>query len=191
MLHSYILYFTMEESISSSNVDNKKVIDIAPELCNIPTISINPGIKMDYLDLQDGTDGRAGIKPDNCNPSGYQPQNAIDEVQIKHEVYSDSDIKVDSAYSIIDTYNVYEEERENISQNTEKALKIRHQNDHTQTPIKVEVDNHSDKEMDLDYTMNNSSIACRKNDISVGKDTVNLKDELNQNSSQQLQSKGM
>ena len=189
----------MEELVGCVDFDYKKVIDIAPESCNIPKISVDPvNIKADYLDLQVYTDDKAAAY--KCNPSGYQPQNTIDAVQIKHEVHSDSDVEVDLAYRIIDTFNTYEEnkfkqEDENMSQNTEKSLKIRHLNDHTSTHIKVEVDDQTDIETDLDYTMN-TSIVCNKKDISLDKDYVNydnikFKNDLNTNIAEQQQSKGM
>ena len=204
VLHHIIIYFTMEWNIGISDFDDKKVIDIAPESCDISKISIHPKAcdcvrnHIKSLDLQDGTDDKASIKPDTCNILGYQPQNASNEV---HEVYSDLDIEVDLAYRIIDTFKVcedvtFKQESENISQNTETSLKIRHQNDHTQTPIKVEVDNQTFIETDLDYTINNTPIACSKKYIPlendyVDYDTVNLKDDLTKNIAQQLQSKGM
>ena len=187
----------MEWSIGCDNFDDKKVIDIAPESCNIPKISLNPedcdcvNNNKTYLDLQDNTDDKAE----------YQPQNAMDDIQIEHKVYCDSYNGGDFAYRIIDTFNVYEEdsvkqEGQNIPQNTEKSLKIRHQNDHTQTQIKVEVDNQVDIESDLVYTKNNQLIACSKKDISLEKydvdyNTVHLKDDLNKNIDEQLQNKGM
>ena len=200
----------MEEIIGSDDFDDERVIDVAPNSCNIQKISVNPescnyvNNYTKYCDLQDDID-EAGIKrPDNSNTSGYQPHNANNEVQIKHEVVSDSDIEVDLAYRVIDTFNVYKEntfkvEGENTPQNTESSLKIKQEYDHTQTTIKVEVDNQTDIEtgMDrLDYMMNNKSVARSKEDISLEKEsvdyeTLNLEDDWNKNIAEQLQSKGM
>ena len=136
----------MEEIVGCGDFDDKKVICITPEICNIPKISINPE-DFDYIDLQAGTDEKA----------------------------RDSDIKVELAYEIIDTFNVFEENtftQEGGQSSRDTSLNIRHQNDQSQTPIKVEVDNQTEKDY-LDY------------------ETLNLERDLNTNITQPLQRKGM
>ena len=128
---------------------------------------------------------------DNIMQSLDQPQNTIDEVQIKHEVVSDSDIEVDLAYRIIDTFNVgevktFKLEGEKISPFTETSLKIEFQNDHKRTQSKVEVD----------YEMANDLKVSCKEEISIIKGNVDCenltsKDYVNKKPVHQLLSKGM
>ena len=161
--------------------NDKKVINIEPEVyCEIYN---NPDILV-KTETSDSTS-------DNIKQSVDQPQNTIDEVQIKHEVDSDSDIEVDLAYRVIDTFNVgdvkmFKQEGEKISSYTETSLKIDFQNYHKHTQSKVEVD----------YEIANDLKVSDKEEIVIVKGNVDCenltsKDDVNKKPVHQLQSKGM
>ena len=120
-----------------------------------------------------------------------QSQIAMDEVLIKHEVDSDSDIEVDLAYRIIDTFNVgdvktFKREGEQISSYTETSMKLEFQNYHKHTQSKVE----------MDYETANDLKVSDKKEIVIIKGNVDCenstsKDDMKKTTAHQLQSKGM
>ena len=80
--------------------------------------------------LQDDSNDKGNIKIDTIMLSEDQPQNSIHELQIKHKVNTDSDIEVDLAYMIIDTFNSFEvkmfkQEDDRSSPDTEQLLNVR------------------------------------------------------------------
>ena len=141
----------MKEMMGICHLDDKQVIDMKLELCcdicNNPKVSVKCETSepsSNDLRIQDGFDDKIICKTDTINLSDDHPQNAIDELQIKHEVNSDPDIEVDLAYRIIDTFNrcelkMFKREDEKISPDTETLLKVG-QTDIKQTQLKVEVD---------------------------------------------------
>ena len=169
----------------------KKVIEIKLELCyktcNNPKIPMKPK-------AMDATINKSTTH--TIKQSGDQPQNTIDGVQIKHEIDSDSDIEVDLAYRIIDTFNVCEVKsfkREGESSLPETSSKIELQNEHMKTQFKVEVDTTTDIAEDLYYKEdNNLNAGDKKKSVFVTEDMdyVNIKD-VNTTPVLQLQNKGM
>ena len=173
------------------------------EMYNNPNTPVNPEAGDStsnitaYLTVQDNTDDKTNIKQ-----SGDQPQNAIDQVKIKHEVDSDLDIDVDLTYRILDTFNVcevktFKREGEKNSPDTKTSLKLGLQTDHTQTQL-VEVDNNIATKADLhDKISNNLSTYdteklafIKEIDCEVDSETINLEDEVNEKTVRLLQSKG-
>ena len=150
--------------MSICDSDDKKVIDIKPEvcceICNNSNIQVKPEVgdttsnAEEDLRLQNCSDDKTNIVQ-----SGDQPQNVTGEVQIK-QVDSDSDIEVDLAYRIIDTFNVcdvktFKQENETISSDTKTSSEIGLQNDHNQTDLKVEADSNTAIVENLDYKISN------------------------------------
>ena len=170
----------------------KKVLEIKLELCsktcNNPKISIKPKA----MDATSNNSTTHTIKQ-----SGDQPQNTIDGVQIKHEIDSDSDIEVDLAYRIIDTFNVCEIKsfkREGESSLPETSLEIELQNDHRKTQFKVEVDTTTDIAEDLYYKEDiHLNAGDKEKNVFVTEDVdyVNIEDVVNKTPVHQLQNKGM
>ena len=178
---------------------DKKAIDIKLELCcevsNNSNVSLKPEAsvstcnKTGYLRQHDGSEDETNTKTDNIIQADIKLQNANNKMQIKHELVSDSDIEVDFAYRIIDTFNIcevktFKREGEQILPDT-KTLKI------DSTQIKVEVDNQSD----LDYHMTNKVNVCSNEKTAPRKENVdydnrNLNDDVNKHV-RHLQSKGM
>ena len=126
-----------------------------------------------------------------------QPQNTIDGVQIKHEIDSDSDIEVDLAYRIIDTFNVCEVKsfkREGESSLPETSPKVKLQNDHRKNKFKVEVDTTTNIAEDLYYQEDNHLNSGDKEKnvfLTEDVDYVNIEDVVNKSPVHQLQNKGM
>ena len=196
----------MEEMMG---IDDEKVIGIKLESCsseisNNSRIAMQPEVmaslinNSDNLMLQGGSDYKTNITTDNVKQSVDQTQNIIDVVQVKHEIDSDSDIEVDLAYRIIDTFNVcevesFKQEGESISSDTETSLKIELPNDEKQTQIKVEGDNNTDILKDLDYREDNNLNACEKKIVIMNEneDYINIEDDVNKTPVQRLQIKGM
>ena len=171
--------------------DNEKVIDLKPELgCEIsntyevkPEASLSTSNNTEYLMVQD-----SNIKTEMIKQSVVEPQDAINEMQIKHEVNSDSDIEVDLAYKIIDTFNVcelktFKQECEKISLHTDTLLPIQRANNKP-TSLKVELDTITD----LDYEMTSDLNVLGKN---VHYDDLSLEDGVNKKPVHSMQSKGM
>ena len=187
----------------------KKVIWIKLESCSSETssnsrIAMQPEVmgstihNAEHFILQDSPDYKTNITTDVIKQSVDQTQNIIDVVQVKHEIDSDSDIEVDLAYRIIDTFNVcevesFKQEVESISSDTETSLKIELQNDEKQTQIKVEVDNKKDILEDLDYREHNNLNVCDNNIVIMNEneDCMNIEDDMNKTSVHRLQIKGM
>ena len=185
---------------------DKEVIDIKQELCyetcNNSKTAIPPEAmyatisNTEHLRLHDGSNFKT-----NINQSEDQPQNLMDEVHIKHEINSDSDIEVGLAYRIVDTFNFcegksFKREGELISTDTETPFKIGLQNDHNQTQLRFEVDNKTDIVDDLDYKENNNlnAIASDKGKITItneNEDYMNIEHDVNKMPVHNLQSKGM
>ena len=129
----------MEQMIGIGNLDDKKVTDIKLEICcgihNTSRISIAPEA-IDFInnstecvslkyDSDDKINIETDVKKQLCNMS----QSEIDDVKIKQQVDSDSDVEVDLAYRVIDTFNKYEvktfkQDDEEISTDCETSLKI-------------------------------------------------------------------
>ena len=128
---------------------------------------------------------------------GINLKNTIDGVQIKHEIDSDSDIEVDLAYKIIDTFNVCEVKsfkREGESSLPETSPKIELQNDHRKTQFKVKVDTTTDIAEDLYYKEDNHLNAGDQGKnvfVTEDVDYVNIEDVVNNTPVHQLQNKGM
>ena len=104
------------------------------------------------------SDDKTNIKTLNMRQTDDQPHNVIDEVQIKQELHSDSDIEVGLAYRIIDTFDVsevrtFKQESEQLSPDTETSLKIG-QTNNKQTQLKVEMDNKSNLDCEMMDTLN-------------------------------------
>ena len=167
--------------------DDKKEIDIKLELCciicNNSTVSVKPEAadstsnNADYLRQQDDSNDKCNIKIDTIKQSEDQPQNSINEVPIKLEVNSDSDIEVDLTYRIIDTFNacevkIFKREDEKISPDSEKLLKIIIEN-------KIQLNGEEDKE----------KIAFMKEHADC--DGINIEDDVNKKNDNQRHSKGM
>ena len=152
-------------------IDDEKVIGIKLELCSSETynnsrIAMQPEVTDSTIHNSD-SDSKTNITRDTIMQSEDQTQNIIDVVQIKHEIDSDSDIEVDLAYRIIDTFNdcegeSFKHEVEGISPDTKTSLKKEFQYDHVQTQIKVEVDNNTDLLEDLDYKEDIDLNSCDK-----------------------------
>ena len=184
----------MESVMGIGNSEDTKVNGIKHDLCceigNHHKISIkseardSPSNNAEDLRLKDDSDDNLSI-----NQSGDQPQNVNDDVQIKHEVNGDSDIEVDLAYRIIDTFNVCEvktfnQEDEQISPDT-TLFKIGLQNNQKQTQLKVEVDNKAYMDNNIDtFSFDKSKIACIKENVDY--ENQNSEDDVNK-----LHSKGM
>ena len=181
--------FTMDEMLGISESDDKQVIDIKQELlcekCNNPKISIKPEASdstsnnTEYAKQQDDSNDKCNIKIDTIKQSEDQPQNSINEVPIKLEVNSDSDIEVDLTYRIIDTFNaceveIFKREDEKISPDSEKLLKIRQTNNN-----KIQLNGEEDKE----------KIAFIKEHVDC--DGINIEDDVNKKNDNQRHSKGM
>ena len=111
---------------------------------------------MDIIEIYD-SDDRKGIaiaenfklqndsddKTYNIRSSGDDPPNIIGDAKIKQEVDSDSDIEVDLAYRVIDTFDVregksFKQEDDNISLDTDTSFKTGLHNDHNQLQLKME-----------------------------------------------------
>ena len=199
----------MEEMIGFDVIDDEKVIGIKLELCSSET-SNNSRIAMqsevtdstihdsDNLMLQDDSDYKTNITTDTIMQSGDQTQDIIDVVQVKHEIDSDSDIEVDLAYRIIDTFNdceaeSFKQEGESISPDSETSLKNEVPYDHMQTQIKVEVDNNTDLLEDLDDKEDINLNACDNKIVIVNEneDYMNIEDEMNKTHDHPLEIKGM
>ena len=188
-----------EASDSSSNnteysklqdlYDDKKKFDIKLELCceicNNPNGSVKPeagdstSSNADDLRQHDDSNDKCNIKIDTIKQSEDQPQNSINEVPIKREVNSDSDIEVDLTYRIIDTFNacevkIFKREDENISPDSEKLLKVRQPNNN-----KIQLNGEEDKE----------KIAFIKEHVDC--DGINIEDDVNKENDDQRNSKGM
>ena len=186
--------------------DDKKEIDIKQELfcekCNNPNISVKPeandstGNNTEYSRLQDVSNDKTNIKTDTIKQSEDQPQNSIDEVQIKREINSDSDIEVDLAYSIIDTFNacevkIFKREDGTISPDSEKLSKVRQTNNN-----KIQLNEEDDNKTDFNYVITNNLNVCDKEKIAfikenVDYDGINIEDDVNKKTDHQRQSKGM
>ena len=92
-------------------------------------------------DSDDKINIETDVKKQLCNMS----QSEIDDVKIKQQVDSDSDVEVDLAYRVIDTFNKYEvktfkQDDEEISTDCETSLKLGLQYGHTETRLKLEMD---------------------------------------------------
>ena len=121
-----------------------------------------------------------------------QPDNQVKNgIKIKHEIDSNSDIEVDLAYRIIDTFNVcqvksFKQEDEKILPDTNALLII------DQTHTKVEVD----KQIGLDVGISSNVNVCDKEKTAmrtenVDYDNLNLEDDMNKQHFHKLQIKGM
>ena len=178
----------MEEMPGIVDLDEEKVIGTKLELCSEKYNNPKVLIKREAIDhtsddtedlwLQDDSDNKTNIMQ-----SGVQPQYAIDKVQIKHEVDSDSDVEVDFAYRIIDTFNVcevksFKRENENISSDRK-------------TPFKTELQNETAIVGDLYSKVNTKLIVSGKEKHGFINEYVNLEDDVNKKLVHQLQSKGM
>ena len=187
-----LFWLTMEEMMCIGETDDTKVIEIklglCSKTCNDPKIPIKP-------EAMDAT--ITNSTTDTITQSGDQPQNAFDRVQIKHEIDSDSDIEVDLAYSIIDTFNVCEVKsfkREGASSLPETSPKVKLQNDHRKTQFKVEVDNKTAITEDLYCEEDNHwNAGDKEKNVFVTEDVdyVNIEDVVNKTPVYQLQNKGM
>ena len=142
--------FTMKEEIGIGDSQDNKVIDklkLCCEICSNHNISIkcedsnSKSNNTEDLHLKDDSDD---IKTEYIKPSGDPPQNETDAFQIKPEVNGDSDIEVDLAYRIIDTFNICKvktfkqelhlpEEDEKISPDAKSSMNRGLQNNHKQT----------------------------------------------------------
>ena len=163
--------------------DDKKEIDITLELCciicNNSTVSVKPEAAVSTSNNADDSNDKCNIKIDTIKQSEDQPQNSINEVPIKREVNSDSDIEVDLTYRIIDTFNacevnIFKREDEKISPDSEKLLKIRQTNNN-----KIQLNGEEDKE----------KIAFIKEHVDC--DGINIEDDVNKKNDNQRHSKGM
>ena len=178
----------MEEMTGIGDLDDKKVIDNKLELCSTTYNNSKILIKREASDhtsddtedltLQDDSDNKTNIMQ-----SGVQPQYAIDEVQIKHEVDSDSDVEVDLAYSIIDTFNVcevksFKREIENISPDSE-------------TSFNTELQNETAIVGYLDSKVNTNFSVSGKGKYGLIHEHMNLEDDVKKTLVHQLQNKGM
>ena len=178
----------MEEMMSIIDSDDKQIIDIKQELfcekCNNPKISVRPEANdstsndTEYSRLQDVSNDKTNIKTDTIKQSEDQHQNSNHELQIKHEVNNDSDIGVDFAYRIIDTFTacevkMFKREDDKSSPDTETLLKVK-QTNKRQIQLKLEVDNKTD----LNYDMANNLNVCDKEKIAFMKENVDY-DDLN------------
>ena len=179
--------------------DDKKAIDIKLEpcckKCNNTKISIMPEAGSstrntpEFFNHQDGSSDETNIKPDDIIQSDNHAQNIINGIKINHEIDSNSDIEVDFAYRIIDTFNVCEVKTfKREGENTKTLLKI------DQTQIKVEVGN----QIDLDYhnnMTNNVNVCDKEKNVmrkeNVDYDNLNSEDDMNKQHFPQLQIKGM
>ena len=169
--------------------DDKKGIDIKLEfcciICNNSTVSVKPEAadstsnNADDLRQQDDSNDKCNIKIDTIKQSEDQPQNSINEVPIKLEVNSDSDIEVDLTYRIIDTFNacevkIFKREDEKISPDSEFFLKIRQTNNN-----KIQLNGEEDKEK---IAFMNEHVDC---------DGIKIEDDVNKKNDKQRHSKGM
>ena len=175
--------------------DDKTVIKL--DICYNPKISSKPEASESTIHNKEGFNMQNGFVADNIKQSWDQHETAIDDVQIKPEDDSDSDIEVDLAYRIIDTFNVcevktFKQEDEIISPDTETSLKIGSQNDHNEAQVKAEVENKANVDYALTYDLN----ICSKDKLAFIKENVdyesmNSKYDVNKRPVNLLQDKGM
>ena len=175
--------------------DDKTVIKL--DICYNPKISRKPEASESTIHNKEGFKMQNGFVADNIKQLWDQHETAIDDVQIKPEVDSDSDIEVDLAYRIIDTFDVcevktFKQEDEIISPDTETSLKIGSQNDHNEAQVKAEVENKANVDYALTYDLN----ICSKVKLAFIKENVdyermNTKYDVNKRPVNLLQDKGM
>ena len=197
-----LICFTMEEIIDIDNSDDQKVKNIKLESCCeicINNVSLQPEAS-DYTDnteehlrLQDGADDQINIKTDNITQSANQPQNTFDEMQIKHDTDCDSDIEVDLAYRIIDTFNMceiktFKTEDEKILPDNEMPLNME-QTNNKPSQLNVEVDKKTNFLYEMTNICNMKKIAHIKDNVDY--ENLNVDDDENKKHVHQLQNKGM
>ena len=182
-----------------SDPDDEKVVDVKLEPCceihNNPKTPVTPEAcfstsnKPEYVSHHIGSDD-THIKTYNIKQSEDQFHNATNEVHIKQELNSDSDIEVGLAYRIIDTVNVcevntFKQEYEKMSSDTVTSLKIGQINIE-ETQLKVEVDNKRDLRYEKTNNLNvcnNAKIAFIKENVEY--DNINLEDDVSKRINQQ------
>ena len=175
--------------------DDKKVIKL--DICYNPKISNKPEASESTIHNKEGFKMHNGFIADNIKQSWDQHETAIDDVQIKTEVDSNSDIEVDLAYRIIDTFNVcevktFKREDEMVSPETETSLKIGPQYDHNEAQVKAEVDNKANLDYALTYDLN----ICAKDKLAFIKENVDYENmnavyDVNKRPVNLLEGKGM
>ena len=161
----------MEEMMGIGDSDDTKTIDIKQEpcceTCNFPKISTKPEAigytsnKTDYLRHQDDANDETNIKTDNIMQPDNQYQNTMNEMKIKHEIDSDSDIEVKLAYRIIDTFNVCQV----------KTFKLEDKKILPALPLEVEMNSNMN-------ICDNEKTALKKENMNY--DNLNLEDDVHQ-----------
>ena len=184
-----LFWFTMEEILGICDSDDKKVIDIKLEQC-YDICNTTVSMKTEAIDSTSNTREHVILQ---TNINIKQPQKTIDEVQIKHGMDHDSDIEVDLAYRIIDTYNIcevhpFQIDTKTILPDTKPALSIGQPNN-KQAQLKVEVDNKTDFLYEMTNVCSMEKIAFIKENVDYENLTVD--DDVDKKPVPQLQKKGM